>query len=454
MIRNFLLKYFDLRFSQETESKVLEGIETGCNFRGVNSWALIAAIIIASIGLNVNSTAVIIGAMLISPLLGPLIGMGTSIAIFDFELLKFAFRQYLIFVAISLTTSTLFFLVSPMDEVTPELLMRTYPSIYDVLIAFFGGLAGIIAFTRKDRISNIIPGVAIATALMPPLCTAGYGIANFNFPFLAGSLYLFIINSVMIAMATFLVVKFLLRFSLKEYPDQHTSNKVKNLSITIVIVTILPSIYLAYNLVTKSSFERKANDFIESEIVQKNIPVISRSVSFSDNQISLFLIAGSDDTLKNNLEDKLRFYDLGTTKLILQSAEDYYKEGQNKYTSVISDKDNLILSLRDTILKLRNTIDNTKAESQYKLIVLKELKAINPSVLSFNIFNKTDSLSNLIDSVMEAVVVTKTEIDENEGQALRRFIIQRTGFDTVNVFFLTDPSNLVNPATKSQRKRK
>ena len=178
--KNYLNSIFDPSEERENEAETIENILKGINFRGSNLWVLIFAIFIASLGLNVNSTAVIIGAMLISPLMGPIMGIGLGIGINDFELIKKAFRNLAIATIFGILTSTLYFLISPLNEARSELLARTTPTIYDVLIAFFGGLAGIVASSTKLK-GNVIPGVAIATALMPPLCTAGFGIASGNF---------------------------------------------------------------------------------------------------------------------------------------------------------------------------------------------------------------------------------------------------------------------------------
>jgi uncharacterized hydrophobic protein (TIGR00271 family) len=192
-MRATLNRLFDLRHDQNDPDEIDATIRCGIRVGGTNLWILIFAILIASVGLNVNSPAVIIGAMLISPLMGPIIGLGYAAGINDSELIRRAFRSLTIFVLISLATSTAYFLITPLSQPQSELLARTTPTLWDVLIAFFGGAAGIVALTRKE-ISNVFPGVAIATALMPPLCTAGYGLANGNLAYFAGAFYLFAIN--------------------------------------------------------------------------------------------------------------------------------------------------------------------------------------------------------------------------------------------------------------------
>ena len=205
-------------------------------FKGTNLWVLMFAIIIASIGLNVNSTAVIIGAMLISPLMGPIMGIGYGVGINDFELIKRSIRNIGLAVLISLISATLYFLISPLSEARSELLARTTPTLWDVLIALFGGFAGILATTRKEK-SNVIPGVAIATALMPPLCTAGYGLATGHLSYFFGAFYLFFINMVFIALATVIFVGYL-KPPHKQFVDAAVERRVRNYIVALVLITV------------------------------------------------------------------------------------------------------------------------------------------------------------------------------------------------------------------------
>ena len=263
-LKLFFRELFDLHEDKERESITIEDISKGVEFKGTNLWVLIFAIFIASIGLNVNSTAVVIGAMLISPLMGPIMGIGLGAGINDFGLIKKAFRNLAIAVAISVLTSSLYFLITPLHEAQSELLARTYPTLWDVLIAFFGGLAGIVVGSRKEK-TNAIPGVAIATALMPPLCTAGYGLANLNWYYFFGAFYLFFINSVFISVATFLIVRFL-GYPKKHFDDPSMELRVKRYITIFVLVTLIPSVYLAYHLVQRTLFEQNARNFISHGI--------------------------------------------------------------------------------------------------------------------------------------------------------------------------------------------
>ncbi|MBR4774659.1 MAG: DUF389 domain-containing protein [Bacteroidales bacterium] len=255
-------RYINIGVHVDTKDAA-ERIKNAIWFRGPNVWILAFAIVLASVGLNVNSTAVIIGAMLVSPLMGPIIGVGLSLGTNDTDLLRLSAKNLLVMVVISLIASTLFFMLSPLALVNPtELEARTSPTIYDVLIAFFGGLAGILENSRKER-GTVLSGVAIATALMPPLCTAGYGLAHADMHFFFGALYLFVINSVFIALATYLMVLYL-KFQ-KASGISHSVAKKRRIIIAIILaVVLIPSIWSAFNMVRENNFERNARDFVEN----------------------------------------------------------------------------------------------------------------------------------------------------------------------------------------------
>ena len=245
-------------------------IKSGIWFRGPNVWILAFSIVIASAGLNVNSTAVIIGAMLISPLMGPIIGLGLALGTNDVDLLKLAAKNLLVMVVISLVASTLFFLLSPLELINPtELQARTRPTIYDVLIALFGGLAGILENSRKEG-GTVIAGVAIATALMPPLCTAGYGLSCLRFQYFFGAMYLFIINTVFITLATYVMVKYL-RFKAVSGLDPVVAKKRRNTISALIAVVVIPSIISAIGMIQDNNFERNVEAFVqENRLVSRS----------------------------------------------------------------------------------------------------------------------------------------------------------------------------------------
>ena len=260
-LKSLIKRYINIGDHIDTEDAA-ERIKASIAFRGPNVWILAFAIVLASVGLNANSTAVIIGAMLVSPLMGPIIGTGLALGTNDVDLLKSAFHNLLVMVIISLLASTVYFILSPLALANPtELEARTSPTIYDVLIALFGGLAGILENSRKER-GTVLSGVAIATALMPPLCTAGYGLAHGNMHYFVGALYLFVINSVFIALATYFMVIYL-KFKPVAGIAPELAEKRRKIITGILIVVLIPSLWSAFNLVRENNFERNARAFIE-----------------------------------------------------------------------------------------------------------------------------------------------------------------------------------------------
>ena len=302
-----LFKDYIYIYDDVDTASAAERIKGAIWFKGPNVWILAFAIVLASVGLNVNSTAVIIGAMLVSPLMGPIIGVGLSLGTNDTDLLKSAAKNLLVMVLISLAASTLFFIVSPLDLVNPtELEARTSPTIYDVMIALFGGLAGILENSRKER-GTVLSGVAIATALMPPLCTAGYGLAHLNMHFFFGALYLFIINGVFIALATFLMVKYL-RFRTVTGIDEALAKKRRNIIAVVLVVVLVPSLWSAFNLIRDNNFERSVKAFVQdNRIVAKRTYITDYTVQKRHVQLS---VSGEPltDSLRTSLLAKAAKY--------------------------------------------------------------------------------------------------------------------------------------------------
>lgn len=270
-IKDTLVSYFSLTDYLIPQAEAENAIREGVSFRGTNILILIFAILIASLGLNTNSTAVIIGAMLISPLMGPIIGIGLGVGIHDFALIKRAVRNLAMAAGFSILASTLYFLISPVNEGHSELLARTSPTIYDVLIGFFGGCAGIIGIGSRSK-GNVIPGVAIATALMPPLCTVGYGLATMQPHYFIGAFYLFLINSIYIAFATTVGVK-LMKYQHVQFVNDIRARKVRRIVYTIVIVTMLPSVYLTWSMLRQNQYSMHVRQFV------------TRTMNFPDTQV-------------------------------------------------------------------------------------------------------------------------------------------------------------------------
>ena len=273
---SWLRKLLDFREDKAGDVATIESLKGDVEFRGTKLWILICAILVASIGLNVNSTAVIIGAMLISPLMGPIIGFGLGFGIADLDLVRKSLRNLALTTLFSILTATIYFLLTPLDQPGSELLGRTEPSLYDVLIAFFGGAAGLIAGSSKSK-GQVLPGVAIATALMPPLCTAGFGLATGNWAFFFGAIYLYLINSVFIAFATFVMVR-IMRFPMKSVASGDTSKRSYRWITVIAVCTLIPSIYLSVRLVRDSYQEQRAKQFVADHFVSSDHQVIRQSL--------------------------------------------------------------------------------------------------------------------------------------------------------------------------------
>lgn len=276
-ITAFLRAQFNVLSQREDESSFRQKIEEGINFQGFNAWILISAIFIASLGLNVNSTAVIIGAMLISPLMGPIIGIGLALGINDVSLLRKAFRNLLIATIISILTACFYFWITPLDQAQSELLARTSPTLYDVLIAFLGGAAGVVALSNRKGGGNVIPGVAIATALMPPLCTAGYGLATGQWNFFLGAFLLYFINAVFIGLATFLGVR-LMRFSPIAEIEQQKAQRQRHYILGFMVLALLPAFYFTYDIVRNSFAEQAMHKFVEQELRQEGTHILSATI--------------------------------------------------------------------------------------------------------------------------------------------------------------------------------
>ena len=294
-------------------------IRSNIYFRGPNVWILAFSIIIASVGLNVNSTAVIIGAMLISPVMGPIIGMGLGLGVNDTKLLGDSFRNLLIMVIISLIASSLFFLLSPLNLANPtELAARTSPSIYDVLIALFGGFAGILEHARKEK-GTVMSGVAIATALMPPLCTAGFGLAKANWHFFFGAMYLFTINAIFIMFATYLACKYL-HFQQKSFADERSAKRTRTMITTVVLLVTIPSIWSAFIMIRNNNFSTNAQNFINENRMyarayiydykiqngnKRNVTIYLSGETLSDQErLDLVELAGNYGIKANELKVK------------------------------------------------------------------------------------------------------------------------------------------------------
>ena len=369
-----VLEYTHLKDDTDYEATV-RYISGSVEFRGVNLWVLAFATIVASVGLNVNSTAVIIGAMLISPIMGPITGIGLAVGILDEDLLKRSLRNLFIMVIISLLTSTLYFLISPLSGAQSELMARTRPTIFDVFIAFFGGLAGIVATSRKSQPFTVISGVAIATALMPPLCTAGYGLATWQLRYFGGAFYLFFINSFFIAFATFIMVRFL-GFPLERYMDNSRFKAVRRMIYAFAILVMIPSVVIAINLVRESAFNSQAIKFV-NEIQQtpyfENTQLIDHKREYTNkSQVVTLRVIGkplSKEDIAQIQSLMQTAYGLDKARLVVKQTEgmmDITHQNQviedilDKKDAVIERQDSTIVALRAELHKLTGSSENTE----------------------------------------------------------------------------------------------
>ncbi len=324
-IRVFLVSLVSIRDEIDFEGAP-KRIEDGIKFQGFNVWVLIFSIFIASIGLNSNSNAIIIGAMLISPLMGPILGVGFSLGTNRFDLLKRSALNFVIMMLVGLITSWLYFLLTPLDKADTEILARTSPTILDVLVAIFGGLAGAIAGMRKSNTLTVIPGVAIATALMPPLCTVGYGIATWQPEFAFGAMYLFLLNSLIISVATTIFVRFA-RFPLHTFVNKRKERKAKQLITLFMILLIGPSIWFFITATQKSIFETNANNFVDEVVRQPNSFLITKNIAYQTDSIPKIEVLIGGKTIStatiSEWKEQLNTYNISNTEfIVIQDVHD------------------------------------------------------------------------------------------------------------------------------------
>lgn len=438
-LRSFFKEYFNLGLDKEDELKTIETISADVDFKGPKMWILMCAIVIASLGLNMNSTAVIIGAMLISPLMGPILGLGLGLGITDFDLVKRSLRNLGMMTLIGIVSATAYFLLTPVETTTSELLARTQPTFYDVLIASFGGLAGIIAGASKNK-GNVIPGVAIATALMPPLCTAGYGLATWRLDYFIGAFYLYIINAVFIGLATYITVR-LLKYPRVTYIDKAHGRRLTRTVGVIVLCTLLPSIYLAWRMVRTSVKEQEMKTFILNEISDEGRYILSYDTSHhGDSSFMRVNIIGTEISPEEHalLEAKLPTYGLTKTAIVVEQdygqpyvqelrssiLDDLYAgDGRGGAADIVAFQHYQIDSLQRQLARF----DLVNQETQ-RLAV--DMKALFPEVsrLEFgNVFaydqDSLDTTGLLADTTFQIKIFTPIKkLTEEREETMRRWV--------------------------------
>ncbi|WP_127845326.1 DUF389 domain-containing protein [Psychroflexus aestuariivivens] len=445
-IKSFLYELLDISHDTDRDA-TMEAILKDIPFKGHNAWILIFSIIVASVGLNVGSTAVVIGAMLISPLMGPIVGLGFSVAINDVDTLRRSLVNLGVMVGLSLITAFLYFQLSPLTELTEELKARTYPTILDVLVAIFGGLALIIAKAKRGTIITVISGVAIATALMPPLCTAGYGLAVWDFSVFGGAMYLFTINTIFIALSTFVVSKFL-RFPLVKYANSLRRKRIAQIASTIAVVVMIPSVYLFYNLLKESYFENDATKFIQSELasykqsfLQKNSTVISYNSGINPEIEVSFLGKEIPKDVILLWKDKLNTYEyLENTELNVLQNENSENFDQLKYMVELKRRDSLELAESKKHIEDLET-EMIKLQKSKRLIkfdqVAEEIRLNYENIEAVSFADILTSNFEQIDTIPTFSIKWKPELEEEQKSTtedkLQKWLSYKLNIDDIQV---------------------
>ncbi len=432
--------YFNLESELDSYDRIHESIVKDVVFRGTNLWILMFAIIIASVGLNMNSTAVIIGAMLISPLMGPINGMGYSIATYNMKLFKISLKNYGFAVLAGLFASTLYFSISPISTAHSELLSRTTPTIYDVIIALFGGLAGIVAISSKQK-GNVIPGVAIATALMPPLCTAGYGLATGQFNFFFGAFYLFTINTVFIGISS-VAISQILKFPIIADMDVRQKKSINRWISTVIIVVLLPSIYFGYRLVQNEKFNLNASRYISNVssfegnyLLRNNIDVRKKIITLTYGGVSL------TEKQKEAITQKASNFDLDDAKILIEQglALNSSNETDSEVIKLRSELTRLNMIIRDKDAQ----IDSISRKRQLGKTLLLEIQAFFPKISSCSYAEtfqyKTDSSQP--DKTTVVFFGITSGITPAEKKQISNWLNARLNQDDIKVFWEYVPKN-------------
>lgn len=441
-LRRSLARRFSLLADKADDAVIERRIREGIELRGATPWILMFAILIASIGLNVNSTAVIIGAMLISPLMGPIMGVGLGAAVYDFALIRTSLLNLAIASAISLAVSTLYFMITPLSLAQSELLARTSPTLWDVLIALFGGLAGIVGVTREEK-SNVIPGVAIATALMPPLCTAGYGLATGQWHYFGGAFYLYSINCVFIALATVVGIR-LVRVPVHAYVDARVERRMRSYLLVLALATALPSAWLAYQLVQHELFRSRATAFVRDEFAFEKAHAADIRVDPVNRSIEISLIGlPLDKVTLQRIEGRLAVAGLPDTSMLV------HQNGENDRIDVTALKSSLLSDLyRDSqqalqkkdadLAALRGQIAARDALMNQADAIATELRTLVPEVNTVTLSQGYRIDAEAVKTpVLQMIVQTNSPVPEPDRTRALEWFKARTKMTAVDVLFDT-----------------
>ncbi|MBQ9723638.1 MAG: TIGR00341 family protein [Bacteroidales bacterium] len=437
-IQNFTTLIRDtLNLNEHIDTETAErSIRNNIEFKGPNAWILAVAVIIASVGLNVNSIPVVIGAMLISPLMGPIFGLGLGLGVSDIQLMKSSGKNLLIMVSISLAVAFIYFIITPLSLSNPtELLARTSPTFYDVLIALFGGFAGILEQCRKDK-GTVFSGVAIATALMPPLCTAGYGLACGEFSYFLGALYLFVINCTFIMLATYAGVKYF-RFRPTEYQDETIGKRTKRLTTALIIIFIIPSIWSAVLLIQQNNFEVNATSFAEHRSTYGKSILYDYKIDHNDNtSLTLFFTGEAlSERDKDELYSVAAEYDINKEQIQIRDYALEDKSDMNAFKDIYEKKESIISAKEQEIVLLKNELEKIKSNELEYDKISKEIFSIKSSVSGISItkghiYNR-DSTSRR--DVISVVVSSLDSIDTGELEELREWLKVRMDTEVIEI---------------------
>ena len=435
-------RYFNVLPDKDGEKYVIKQITNGINFQGSNLWILIFAVFIASLGLNVNSTAVIIGAMLISPLMGPIIGMGLALGIADLDLFKQSIKNYLVSTFISVITATIYFTLSPITDAQSELLARTSPTLYDVLIALFGGAAGFLATSTKGR-NNVVPGVAIATALMPPLCTAGYGLAVQNTSYFFGAFYLYFINTVFIAFTTCLGVRFL-HFHRKQFINREQMRRVNLYIVSIIIITIIPASYMTWNIIKQSVFENNIENFVTKELNYSGTNILSHQYDLKTKTLHVVAVGNpiSTDSIAKAQKAMTNYQLDGYALKVIQGSNSdslLLLQHKNKGQLMVGEKNTAEwqeLAYRNDVLQKQ-----LNAYTHYPVLandMKEELKVVCPSAKSIMLSKASESFvdSASIKNHIVAVVKTNKTLAKDNRKQLYDWLKVKVKSDSLELIIL------------------
>jgi uncharacterized hydrophobic protein (TIGR00271 family) len=434
--RRFVRETMDLQWEAHIES-TMEIIRKDMIFRGHVVWVLVCSIFIASIGLNVNSTAVIIGAMLISPLMGPILATGLAVGTNDMDLLRRALKNFLIMVVVALITSTVYFLLTPISDHQSELLARTRPTLLDAGVAIFGGIAGIIGVSRRNR-GNVVPGVAIATALMPPLCTAGYGLATLQLNFLFGAIYLFTLNAIFIALATVVIVR-LLKFPLVKEVNPVRERQVKTYMAVSIVLLLAPSVWVLYEVTQEAIFRREVERFIRGNFPLDGTEVLERRITYTDaeRRLDLYLVGQPlAEGARAVLEKQMIAQGLRNTQLVIHQAGAASIDLQAMRSGIIEDlferNEQQLAEKEERIRQLEKQLDPIPMDA-----LAREMAVVFPGIRRFSYANAVVWSEGRLDTIPTAFVAWTADFNEEtvarrEG-VLRDWLKERLGKPGIRV---------------------